>query len=161
MGQSIGFNHLVFDAFFGDLNEVLRRESSLAPPNIWNLDQTGIPTVVKPNKLSTEKRVKQVARISLAERGETVTMCCYINAIGNAFPPVYIFLRVHFKSHKLKGAPAESLGLAHSSGWITTDLFAKAMKNFIKFMKVSKSNHVVLLMDKHISHLSIDVIDMA
>jgi len=151
LGRSIGFNRPVVNAFFCNLKEVLLREGTLAPHNIWNLDETGISTVVKPSKLLAEKGVKQVGRISSAERGVTVTMCCCINAIGNALPPVYIFPRVHFKDHMLKGAPSESLGLAHSSGWMTTDLFAK----------VSKSNPAVLLMDNHISHLSIDAIDMA
>ena len=44
---------------------------------------------------------------------------------------------------------------------MTSDLFVEAINHFIKFMKVSKSNPGVLLMDNHISHLSIDAIDMA
>ena len=87
--------------------------------------------------------------------------CCCINAIGNSLPPMYIFPRVHFKSYMLKGASSESLGLAYPPDWMTGDLFAKAINHFIKCMKVSKSNPGVLLMDNHISHLSIDTIDMA
>ena len=92
-----------------------------------------------------EKGVKQIERISSAERGVTVTMCCCIYAIGNSFPPVYIFSRVHFKNYMLKGAPSENLGLAYPSGSMTSDLFAEAINHFIKFMKVSKSNPGVLL----------------
>ena len=44
---------------------------------------------------------------------------------------------------------------------MTSDLFAEAINHFIKFMKVSKSNPGVLLMDNHISNQSIDAIDMA
>ena len=60
----------------------------------------------------------------------------------------------------LKDAPSESLNLAYPSSWMTNDLFADAIKHFVKFMKVSKSNPGVVLMDNHISHLSIDAIDM-
>ena len=102
-----------------------------------------------------------MGRISSAEKGTTVTMCCCVNAIGNALPPAYIFPRVHFENHMLKGAPSESLGLAHSLGWMTTDLFAESMRHFVKFMNVSKDNPAVLLMDNHISHLSIAAIDIA
>ena len=65
---------------------------------------------------SGKKGVKQIGRISSAERGVSVTMCCCINAIGNTLPPVYIFPRVHFKNYMLKDAPAGSLGLAYPSG---------------------------------------------
>ena len=61
----------------------------------------------------------------------------------------------------LKDAPAGSLGLAYPSGWMTGDLFAETLGHFIKFMKISKSNPGLLLMDNHISHLSIEAIDMA
>ena len=56
---------------------------------------------------------------------------------------------------------AYSLGLAYPSGWITGDLFAETLGYFIKFMKISKSNPGLLLMDNHISHLLIEAIDMA
>ena len=161
LARSIGFNRHAVNAFFCNLKDVPIRDGTISPQNIWNLDETGVSTVVKPGKVLAEKGVKQIGRISSAERGVTVTMCCCINAIGNSLPPVYIFPRVHFKSYMLKGAPSESVGLAYPSGWMTSDLFAEAINHFIKFMKVSKSNPGVLLMDNHISHLSIDAIDMA
>ena len=88
-------------------------------------------------------------------------MCCCINAIGSALPPVYIFPRVYFKNYMLKDAPAGSLGLAYPSGWMTGDLFAETLDHLIQFMKIIKSNPGLLLMDNHISHLSIEAIDMA
>ena len=44
---------------------------------------------------------------------------------------------------------------------MTGDLFAETLGHFIKFMKISKSNPGLLLMDNHISHFSIEAIDMA
>ena len=44
---------------------------------------------------------------------------------------------------------------------MTGDLFAETLGRFIKFIKISKSNPGLLLMDNHISHLSIEAIDMA
>ena len=162
LARSMGFNRPAVNAFFTNLREVLLRgDYAVSPQNIWNLDETGISTVVKPGKILAEKGVKQVGRTSSSERGVMVTMCCCINAIGNSLPPVYIFPRVHFKNHMLRGAPAGSCGLARVSGWMTSDLFPEALAHFIKFMSVSKDNPGVLLMDNHISHLSLDAIDMA
>ena len=117
LARSIGFNRPAVNAFFCNLKDVLIRDGWLyISPKHLNLDETGVSTVVKPGKVLEEKRVKEIGRISSAERGVTVTMCCCINAIGNSLPPVYIFPRVYFKSYMLKGAPSESLGLAYPSG---------------------------------------------
>ena len=161
LARSVGFNRPAVDNFFCKLKEALLRDGTISPQNISNLDETGISTVVKPSKILAKKGVKQIGRISSAERGVSMTMCCCINAIGNALPPVYIFPRVHFKNYMLKDAPAGSLGLAYPSGWMTGDLFAETLGHFIKFMKISKSNPGLLLMDNHISHLSIEAIDIA
>ena len=56
-----------------------------------------------------------MGRITSAEPGENVTLCACINAIGHALPPVYIFPRVHFKEHMLKGASYGSFGLSAPS----------------------------------------------
>ena len=110
LARSVGFNRPAVDNFFCKLKEALLRDGTISPQNIWNLDETGISTVVKPSKILAKKGVKQIGQISSAERGVSMTMCCCINAIGNALPPVYIFPRVHFKNYMLKDAPAGSLG---------------------------------------------------
>ena len=84
-----------------------------------------------------------------------------MNAIGNTLPPVFVFPRVHFKVNMLKCAPAQSLGLACASGWMNGELFPKALAHFMKFMNVNKSQPGLLLMDNHISHLSIEAVDLA
>ena len=88
-------------------------------------------------------------------------MCCCINAIGNSLPSVYIFPRVHFKSYILEDALLESLDLTYPHGCMTGDLFVEAIYQFIKFMKVNKSNLGVLLVVNYISNVSIDAINMA
>ena len=37
--------------------------------------------------------------------------------------------------------------MAHSLGWMTTNLFEESLRHFVKFIKVSKNNPAVLLMD--------------
>ena len=44
---------------------------------------------------------------------------------------------------------------------MTGDFFAETLGHFIKFMKISKGNPGLLLMANHISHLSIEAIDLA
>ena len=63
-------------------------------------------------------------------------MCACVNAIENALPPAFVFPRVHFKAHILKGAPTESLGLICSSGWMNSDVYPEVLKHFIGHMTV-------------------------
>ena len=123
LGRSIGFNRIVVSRFFEIYQSLLQRFDNIGPHNIWNLDETGISTVVQPRQVFAEKGIKQVGRITSAERGTTVTLCCCINAVGNVIPPVYVFPRVHFKDHMLNGAPSGSCGLAYHSGWMNFELF--------------------------------------
>ena len=96
---------------FHNLREVYTRRTNISPQNIFNLDETGVSTVQKPRQIFAQAGTKQVGRITSGERGENVTMCACVNATGNALPPAFVFPRVHFKAHMLKGAPTESLGL--------------------------------------------------
>ena len=75
--------------------------------------------------------VKQASRISTAESRTTMTRYDCINAIGNALPPAYAFLRVHIKDYMLKGIPSQSLGFAYPSGWMSSDIFPEILNHFI------------------------------
>jgi len=82
-------------------------------------------------------------------------------AYGQALPPVYIFPRVHYKPHMLKGAPNGSLGPACQSGWMNAELFVEAFTHFLKHMNASASKPAVLVMDNHIRHLSVETVNLA
>ncbi|CAG9565017.1 unnamed protein product [Danaus chrysippus] len=88
-------------------------------------------------------------------------MIACINAVGNSVPPLIIFPRVFFKDNMLKGAPPGTIGAANQSGWSTELIFRKYLDHFIKFAKPTKECPVLLLMDNHETHISIDIIDKA
>ena len=162
IARATAFNLHNVNHFFNNYLSVLSREDfHLDPGRIWNLDETGVKTVVPPPKVLSQKGLKQVGQVSSVERGDLVTMCCCVNALGNSLPPVYVFPRVNFKQHMLNGAPGGSIGLASSSGWMSSDLFIAALRHFLRNMNVSKENPGILLMDNHESHLSVEAIDLA
>ena len=88
-------------------------------------------------------------------------MCCCVSATGMALPPAFIFLRVRFASHMLRGAPAGSLGLANPSGWIKEDIFLQVLKHFVDNMTVSKDQPGVLIMVNHNSHITLEGVELA
>ena len=96
------------------------------------MNETGLTTVQNPPKGIAEKRAKQVGQVTSAERGTLVTVCVAIKAIGNDVPHFLIFPRVNFKEWMTKGAPSGTVGAAHQTGWMTSDVFLQWLEHFIK-----------------------------
>ena len=112
----MGFNEINVLAFFDNLKRLFEVWEGFPPHIIWNLDETRISAVRKPQQILAEKRVKQVGQITSRERVLTVTLCAHVNALVQAVHPVFKFPRVHFKDRRLNKAPEQSLGLGNSSG---------------------------------------------
>jgi hypothetical protein len=125
------------------------------------MDETALTTVHKPPKVIAEKRTKQVGQITSAERGVLTTMVGAVSAAGGTIPPMMIFPRVNFKLHMIHGAPPGTIGAANPSGWISVDLFVVWLRHFINYTRCTKETPVLLILDNHSSHISIEAIEVA
>ena len=143
--------------FFDTMNEVCTREK-FKPERIWNVGETGCTTVQKPTKIIAATGSKQVGTIVSAERGQLVTGSCALNATGNSVPPIFIFQRVNYRDHFINGAPIRSTGMFHPSGWMTSEGFRTFMTYFAAHVRPSRDDNVLMLLDNHELHLSIDVL---
>ncbi|XP_077966411.1 uncharacterized protein LOC144419992 [Styela clava] len=160
LSRATSFNRKNVDDFFENLETVMKRHTFPAE-RIFNVDETGLTTVQKPCRVIAEKGRKQVGQVTSAERGTLVTMIGCINAIGNSVPPAFIFPRVNFKSHMMIGAPTGSVGFAYKTGWVNSTIFLGWLKHFLTHSNCSKSNPVLLLMDNHNSHISIESVEFS
>ena len=160
LSRSIAFNkHKVYQ-FFDNYDRVMTK-FKFPPENIYNLDETGVTTVMKPVKVISTTGKKQVAQIASAERGELVTFVGIVNAVGQSLPPVYIFPRVRNLDDFLIGAPSSSLALGNRSGWMTADLFPSVLKHIVEKTKCTVQNPILLLVDNHESHVSLKSVKFA
>ena len=114
-------------------------------------------------KILATKGAKQVGSVVSQERGTVVKVCCAINAIGNHIPPYFVFPRVNVQENWLLTAPPGSDASGHpkATGWMTEVNFVKYMKHCVHYAKPSQQSPILLLLDNHQSHLSIEIIDYA
>ncbi|XP_072392080.1 uncharacterized protein [Diabrotica undecimpunctata] len=153
---------VAYVTLFRYVRKVLKRESRFSDGSrVFNLDETGTTTVHAPPKILAKKGMKQVFQCTSGNRGVLVTTCSIICAGGYALPPAMVFPRVHFKEMMIQDAPAGTLGLAASSGWMNRELFPQVMEHFIKYSSSSCNNPSLLIMDNHESHLSMETLDLA
>lgn len=161
LSRSTSFNKNNVGCFFNNIEDVHRRFGPIPPERIWNTDETGLTTVQKPSRIVAPKGVKQIGSVTSAERGQLVTLIAAINGIGNHIPPMLIFPRVNFKEFMIKGAPPGTIGGANSSGWSNDSLFLKFLEHFNAHVKPSKDERVILFLDNHTTHLSVESVEYA
>lgn len=160
MSQATSFNRFNVSAFFNNLINCLSR-SHFTPDRIYNLDETGNSTVHVPPKIIATKGSKQVGCMTTGEWGINVTMICAINAAGNHVPPMIIFPRKKCTEPMLLQVPPGTIGGANPSGWSNDLIFVQYLQHFIKHAKPSVENKILLIMDNHESHITVEAIKLA
>ncbi|KAJ8935097.1 hypothetical protein NQ314_012993, partial [Rhamnusium bicolor] len=146
--------------FFKNLTAV-QEKYHFPPHRIWNTDETGITTVLQAPKVIAETGAKTVAQCVSAERGALVTMCGIISASGSSIPPIYIFPRVRMKGHFLNGCVPGAVGYAEKSGWMTAVIFNKLLVHIKNHTNCTHIDNILLLMDNHETHISLEAITYA
>ena len=126
------------------------------------MDESRFTTVQTPGKVVSSLGKKQVGASTSQERGELTTIACTINAAGNALPPFYTFKRARWNNAFLNGTPVGSTGAANKTAWMNTEVFSNQyLPFFITNSRCSQDKPVLLLLDNHVSHVSLETIVLA
>ena len=160
MARLSGFNRVQVSYFFNILRAELETKKFDAA-HVFNIDETGITSVQAPGHILARRGSKQVGRVVSAEKGTTTTVVCCMSAAGAFVPPVFLFKRKNMNKLLMNNCPAGALGLPSPKGWMDCDLFIKYLLHFIKCVKPSKSNPVLVLLDGHQSHKSLEAVELA
>jgi len=158
IARASAFNKTNMDNFFDKLETVLM-SFQFEGKQIYNLDESGFTTVQsKMPKVVGSRGKKRVGQMSSRERGELVTVCCIVSAVGEAVPPFFVFPRKRFNvDMMMRNAPEGSAGTATSNGWMNSEKFIEVMRHFKLHVRPTADYPVLLLMDNHESHLSLEV----
>lgn len=105
-----------------------------APENIYNIYEIGVSTVMEKPKVGQ----KQVGLGTSADRGEMVTICAILNAVGNFITAVFIFLTKEIKRTFLKGAPSGCKDLSNPRAVMNANTLMETIKQFQNYTKCSK-----------------------
>ena len=76
---------------------------------------------------------------------------------------LFVFPRVTVQENCLLTAPPGSSATGHprATGWMTEEGFSKYIRHFVKYAKPTAEQPLLLLLDDHSSHISVDVINFA
>ncbi|CAG9577524.1 unnamed protein product [Danaus chrysippus] len=82
IARATSFNRTNVQLFFQNYTSVVDKYK-LQAKDIWNVDESGITTVQKPDRVIARRGQKQVSAMTSAERGTLVTIALAGNALGN------------------------------------------------------------------------------
>lgn len=150
-----GFNKTEVSKFFNNLEEVMTK-TSFPPQDIYNIDETGITTVQETEKILATKGQKRVGSVTSWERGKTITVICCMSAVGTFVPPMFIYPRKRHSPQLEKGGPLGAVYENSKNGWTNDELFIKWLQHFVKTAKPSEEKPVLLILDNHYSHVTLD-----
>ncbi|XP_074041347.1 uncharacterized protein [Leptinotarsa decemlineata] len=120
------------------------------------MDETGVTTVQDPGTVIAEKGQKRVGSVTSYERGKNITVICAVSAAGSYIPPMFIYPRQRMSPQLSKDGPIEAIYHCSKNGWTNQELFVTWLIHFAKFAKPSADEPILIILDNHYSHVSLE-----
>ncbi|XP_055703406.1 uncharacterized protein LOC129801939 [Phlebotomus papatasi] len=155
--RNLGFNKESVFQYFQNLTGIMNTYS-FGPDRIYNIDETGLSTVLRSQNVVAGKSMKQVGMCVSAERSESVTIVGIVNAAGEYIPPVIIFPRKRHHPEYMEGCVDGALPLFNTKGYMDATFFLRTLEHFKNHVQVSIENPLLLILDNHSSHLSLEAL---
>ncbi len=130
---------------------------------MWNADETGFCTSVASAKVLARKGTRDVHETSGGSGREFYTILAAGAADGTRLPPFILYKGVNLYLRWTQGEPAGSLFGMSDSGWMGESNFVEWFKKlFVPAVRhLIATGPVVLFLDGHYSHISLNLITSA
>lgn len=155
LNRVTAFNKEETQRFFTNLQDLMLKHK-FRPGMIFNVDETGISNVQRNSKILAPKGQKQVGKCTSGERGSITTVINAFSASGNYVPPFFIFKRKRMNQQLMTGGNCDMVASISDSGWITGKLFVDWLHHINSYVKPSIDSPMLLILDNHESHVSLD-----
>ena len=128
------------------------------PHLLYNVDEKGLTINHRPLNIvaGIETKPQEVT----SGKGHTITLLGCGNAVGHAIPPYFVFPGKRMIDGLMDGSSVGAVGTVSESGWSNSTIFLDWLSNhFTKF--IPRGETVLLMLDGHKSHLTLNVIEWA
>lgn len=159
--RAADFSPHVVNNFF-EMYARLLSENGLkkAPERIFNLDEIGLGTDSRANKVFVPKK-NRIAYLKSPDAGKSMySVLICTSATGNFLPPFTVYKSLHLYESWTKGGPRGALYGCTESGWMQDTVFETWMGLFIKEVE-HLEKPILLIFDGHGSHLTYKTIKQA
>ena len=146
----------IFDLFEQRLTDL---NLSTKPRQLYNCDETFLPLDYTREKVVAAKGAKTVYSQSTGTT-EHISLLCCASAAGIPLPPMIIYAESFPGGQYRFQGPDDALYAKSDSGWIDTELFLTWLRKIFLRYAVSQRPIILLLVDGHKSHITLDVIDV-
>ena len=155
----IGSNPSIIARYFDLLEQTLIDNELHDKPQIFNLDETGMPLYPSPPRVVAGRGTKHPSAPASGDKSQiTVLGCC--SAAGYALPPFVIFDRLTLRPEFTTGEVPGTIDGLSRKGWIDGDVFdIWFTRHFLSHAPPVRP--LLLLMDGHSSHYQPAVIGKA
>ena len=149
------------DNYYKELLKILQKYELLEKPHrIFNVDETGISTEHIPPKIVAPRGRTPLAVVS--NRSATTTIISIVIAIGQVLPPYIIFKAKRMCNDLLAGVLSGTQAAMSKTGWANTKVFQMHLhEHFLKYVPTNKDEPLLLLYDRHSSHINVPLIEWA
>ncbi|XP_066285774.1 uncharacterized protein [Branchiostoma lanceolatum] len=153
-------NPNTFSNHFAKLDELLTKHSLHQRPFlVYNADETGMELDARRSRVVVPTASKRAPAIRSGGRDHVTVMAC-VSAAGAVLPPMVIYDKNLPSGRFSEGGPPGAVYAHSASGFINRELFQDwFFKIFVPHCHQSRP--ILLLLDQHTDHLSLNVLEAA
>ena len=136
-----------------------------SPDRIWNCDESGAQAGKNGGAIVIARKAAQRVHSIVPNQREWLSVLVCINAAGTSIPSFYIFHGRRFRQNYIEKCEAGATMAMQQRAWMTSYLVSTWISHFIASVRrvgdISLENRHLLILDRHNSHVTLDVVQEA